>query len=351
MKTIYVTDLQKGMIINEETFLLLQADKLQDKTGKDYYKLVLKDKTGFIDAKIWSEALQNISVQVLKPGVFVCISGRVEDYKGVLQVNIATLVNVSQKDLENYLESSIFPVEKMMTILDEYINRITNKKIQELILNIINSPEYSSKFRNWPAASSIHHSFRSGLLQHIVEMLRIMDSLKEFYPNLNYDILTAGIILHDIGKLEELSSGLIIQYTAKGSVIGHITLGAIIFDRFAKDILDEETYIQILHLILSHHGSYEFGSPVLPMTIEAQVLTYIDNLSSKTKAVEVYLNKASSEDGFTDNCKWMNNIKFWNGKLSKTKDDLSGALYQDSNKLEENSNVENDNKDLGLTLF
>lgn len=182
-------------------------------------------------------------------------------------------------------------------------------------------------------------------------MLKIMDSLKEFYSNLNYDILTAGIILHDIGKLEELSSGLIIQYTTKGSVIGHITLGAIIFDRFAKDILDEETYTQILHLILSHHGSYEFGSPVLPMTIEAQVLTYIDNLSSKTKAVEVYLNKSLSEDGFTDNCKWMNNTKFWNGKLNKSKDDLSNTFYQNSDKSEENSNVKDNNNDLGLTLF
>lgn len=355
MKTIYVNNLTKNLIVENQTFLISYLENSNDKYGKEYIKLILGDKTGKIEAKIWNDALQSIPKDILKVGKLISVTGKVEDFKGLLQVNIKDVKEVDEKFLEEFLESSMFPLEVMLKMFENRISQITNHKIKEVIQKILKHPSIVGKFEYWPAASSVHHSFRSGLLQHILEMFELMDGLKKYYPDVNYDILSAGIILHDIGKLEELSGGIENSYTLKGSLIGHITLGAIIFNEVAKNILDEETYLHILHLILSHHGSLEFGSPVLPMTLEAHILSRLDDLSSKLRIAHSFVQKIPKGEYFSEYCKWLNNTKLWNGKTNTNSEDSFERLSSDSI-LSNNNNLSKDKNnnnfdDSSLSLF
>lgn len=332
MKTIYISSLQKGLVFENEAFLVISVEKVQDKTGKDYYKVVLGDKTGKIDGKIWNDKISGINTSILKSGKVLGVSGKVDDFKGIPQLNIFLVSEVDETVLEDFLESSMFPVEEMEKELQSKIEEIKDENIKKVILNILNHDPIKSKFKFWPAGNSVHHNFRSGMLQHILEMFDILESLKRFYPDANYDILSAGIILHDIGKVEELMGGINTGsgYTLRGSLIGHITLGSLIFHDFAKDVLPEEDYIHILHLILSHHGALEFGSPVFPATLEATILTHIDNLSSKTRTAENFLRRVPENENLTDYCRWLNNVRLWNGKLKVLNDQLEVVNKENS---------------------
>jgi 3'-5' exoribonuclease len=315
MKSLYVKDLTKSLIITGETFLIQDAQRAQDKNGNDYYKLVLSDKTGRVDAKIWSDKLVEIPRQLIKPGNLALISGKVEEYKGSSQVNIYGMAAVDETILDEFIESSKFNADEMMAELEKEINEIKKINLRDVLLSMINDKELNRKLKFWPAGRSVHHSFRSGMLQHILEMIAISKGLMKYYPEADYDILKAGIIMHDIGKLEELGNSPVgTEYSKKGSLLGHISIGLLLFHDFAKGKLDENTYLHICHLILSHHGSHEYGSPVLPSTTEAVMLTNIDNLSSKARTADDAVQKLrDSKEEFSDFNRWLGGVKIWNG--------------------------------------
>lgn len=172
-----------------------------------------------------------------------------------------------------------------------------------------------------PASKTVHHEFRSGLLQHILEMLEISRSLKRFYPTINYDVLTAGIVLHDIGKVQEFDySGIGVKYSTTGTLMGHINLGMLMFTKYAEGKIDHDTFEHICHLILSHHGSHEFGSPVLPATTEALALTNIDNLSAKTRTADTATTRITEGEEFSDYNKWLGGVRLWKKERIKKQD-------------------------------
>ncbi len=314
MKTIYVTDLQKNMIIANETFVICSVERAEDKNGKPYYKLVLGDKTGKISSKIWSDKLAQIESSALVEGNVVQVSAKIDEYKGSFQMNIMSLNDVDEGALDEFLESSEYDPDEMMNELLKEVENISHKGLKEVLVNILSDAEILRRFKYWPAAATVHHDFRSGLLQHVLEMLNFSKEISRFYPDINYDILKAGIIMHDMGKIYELdASGVSTSYTKIGTLVGHIVIGTQIFTQYAKGNLPDDVYLHVIHLILSHHGSFEFGCPVLPSTVEATVLTYLDNLSAKARTAAKARKNIAEGQSFSSGNNWLQGARIWKG--------------------------------------
>ncbi len=336
MKSIFIKDLIKNQIIESETFAVYESEKMQDKNGKPYYKILLGDKTGRIQAKIWNDRLPDCDLKALEIGKIIRVSGKVDEYKGSFQLTIFSASQVDEGALDDFLASSKYNADDMFQELLKEISELKDDGIKKVFHNIFSDTQLVAKFKYAVAASSIHHGFRSGLLQHILEMITISKSMKRFYPEINYDVLTAGIILHDIGKLEELdSSGLGTIYTKKGGLIGHIVLGVMLFEKYGGHELPENTFLHICHLILSHHGAIDMGSPVLPATAEALMLTNIDNLSSKSRSALDQVESIPEGSEFGKPYLFLQNARFWSGAKPASSDSQdSSAISNKGDSLE-----------------
>lgn len=316
MKILYVKDIVPGgPIITQETFAINEIRSAQDKNGRTYYDLVLADKTGRINAKIWPDSFDNVDKNALKAGKVVVVDAKIDQYKGVAQLSLLSLNAVDEAKLDEYMQSSEFPVDEMWAELQAVIASVQDQNIKQLLTNITSDPQVAEKLKYWPAAVTVHHDFRSGLLQHILEMLAAAEGLQKFYHTANFDIVKAGIILHDIGKVEELdASGPATVYSKRGSLIGHMVLGLEIIKRHLPEAFPENIFTHIEHIVLSHHGMYEYGSPVLPATVEALLVHNIDNVSADArKAAQALGNETLDNNGMSGYNKWMS-TRFWNGE-------------------------------------
>lgn len=360
MKSLYIKDLQKNQVFTNEVFLIYECEKREGKNGKTYCSLVIGDKTGKLQAKIWDDRLSLMDQNLLKKETLVSVSGKVDEFMGNLQVTIYEMVKVEDSDLQDFLETSEYDPDEMMNNILEIIENIQTPSIKKILSEIINDQEINQRLKFWPAAASVHHDFRSGLMQHILEMYEISQSLKRFYPNINYDILTAGIILHDIGKVYELDSSTIsVEYSKEGMLIGHIVKGVLLFESFGARSLPEDIYLHITHLILSHHGKKEYGSPILPSTVEAIMLTYIDNLSAKSRTAMKARNNVVEGEDFGSYNNFLDGVKLWRGGdlISSAEEDLPADLA-DKAAAKENESAETDqdisegsDEDLGQLTF
>lgn len=333
MKTFYVTDLTNGLSLSGEAFAIAEVMRMTDKYERPYLKLVLADKTGKVDAKIWNDALAKSDQKIFKEGSVILIDGSVEDYRGKIQVTITSAKRADESKLDDFIEKSQFDATEMMSELMSYIEKIEHKALRSVVQEMFQDEVFKTSYKFWPAAKSVHHDFRSGLLQHVLEMLNIAYSMKKFYPMANYDILTAGIILHDMGKFEEFSiNGISTEYSKKGILVGHIPLGALTFDKYAKGKLSEDLYYHMLHMILAHHGEQQYGSPIVPATIEAVMLSYIDRLSDKARCAVQAVEDISPGEEFGKYNPWMENARFWKGG---NYDDISEELEETLDKQNE----------------
>lgn len=284
MKNVYVDNLRVGDAVSGQTFAIYEAKRATDRNNNTYIDLVLSDKTGKIRAKVWSSSLPNVDKDAAKVGKVASIDGVVEDFKGNLQLNISSLRQVDETKVDEYIESSLFDPDSMMSELSEIIAGIGNSDIKQLLQSMLGDQDFAQKLKYWPAATSYHHEFRSGLLQHVLEGLALASGMERFYPSLDFDIVRAGIILHDLGKLEEIdASGFAPRYTVKGSVLGHLYIGTEMLDKYFPENGDARIKMHLKHIILSHHGEKEKGSPVLPATGEAMLVSQIDDTSAKAR--------------------------------------------------------------------
>lgn len=297
MKTSYVTDLLSEQTIT--SFFLVHEKELRNtREGKAYLRLELGDRSGTIEARMWDQ-FETVARDINRDD-FVKVQGRVELYKNrpqlaVLQVRLAKPEEI---DLTDYLPHTKGDVEKMWTDLRRHAESIANPWLKKLVLGVISEPEITRCYKRAPAAKTMHHAYLGGLLEHVISLCEMSRHVAAHYRELDVDLLLTAAILHDVGKLDELCYERAIGYTTQGQLLGHIVMeletvtNAI--GRIEGFPAPLKTVVQ--HLLISHHGQYEFGSPKQPMIREALVFHYLDDLDSKLAAVRVALASPSGDD-------------------------------------------------------
>lgn len=292
MERKYVEELTGGERI-ESVFLLRRCDLRQTRGGKFYLDMQVGDRTGVLPAKRWDadeslfEALRNADI--------VLVKGTVQTYRDSLQLVIDQIRTVRPEDVDisELLPHTERDIDAMWQTLLERAASIRDPYLKELLERMTGDEEIAEGFKSSPAAISYHHPFIGGLLEHTVSVLDLAEKILPNYPHIDRDLLLTGVILHDIGKMRELSSEVNFKYTDPGELLGHIVLGVLMVEDKVREIPEfpEDLLMKLQHLILSHHGAYEFGSPKLPMTIESIALHHLDNLDAKlnafTSAIEV----------------------------------------------------------------
>lgn len=264
-----------------------QAIIAQVTTGKtnganksNYLNIVLQDATGHIDAKLWSAT--DAQIKTFSQGTVVNGVGDIIRYNNNRQMKIISLevVDMSEEDKVIFLPKAPVDADQMMREIETFIRSIHNIKLYSITHTLFDT--YASKLKVYPAASRNHHEFVSGLLFHTLTMVKTANALCQIYPDLNRDLLIAGTVLHDIGKIFELSGPVTPTYTLEGNLLGHITIGENLIAATAKDLnIEGEEILLLQHLVLSHHGKNEYGSPILPAIKEAEVLFLIDNIDAR----------------------------------------------------------------------
>lgn len=283
-----IKELRLGEQFNDLRALVKSSSKRLS-NGKTFLVLTLQDNTGMVSTTIWSP--RPYDEDICQAGNYIRISGDVNQYLGALQLKISRLepyTLVSEDEYLEFLLASTIDINVLTKKLKAYISGIKNKEAHKLVSHIFE--KHYEIFIKHPAAKSMHHDYSSGLLQHTVKMadlaMAIYNNYKDIY-DINIDILISGVLVHDIGKTIELSSLPDTDYTLEGNLLGHIPMGFSLIRETAKELgLKGEAPILIEHMILSHHGEYEFGSPVLPRTIEAMLLNYIDLIDSKLESLD-----------------------------------------------------------------
>lgn len=299
-------------------FMVKQQTKAVSTNGSFYLSLVLQDNSGTLDAKMW--AISETDVQITQPGSIVRIYGQMQNYKGhpQLRINEIDTVEVSMKELEKFIPKAPADLDQMKKRLDEYIDMIKDEEIKRLTHTLIYN--YYDSYTKYPAAVTVHHAYLGGLMYHSLSICSMAIQVQKRYPYLSLDYLVSASLLHDIGKVKELSGYTVVNYTLDGNLIGHISLGAMmVYEEGRKEKMDEEKLSVIVHMILSHHGEYEYGSPKKPMTREAYVLHVLDDMDAKLECLRTSYD--STEEGeFTNRIQWLDNNLFYKAN-SLEKDD------------------------------
>ena len=296
--------MEKGIFINEITdgaeikglFLVRSARLATTRNGNPYLALQLADKTGEIGAKVWDNA------ETLAPacpeGGFVTVSGQAQSFQNALQIRVTDLAAVpaGAVDLADFVPRTVHDIDAMWRELRGFAGRIEDQDYRRLVADLLDDPELAGRFRQAPAAKHMHHAYLGGLLEHTLAIVRLADAVSRFYPDIDQDLLIAAAILHDIGKVLEFSYDTpAFDYSERGRLEGHLVLGAEFVSRRIErlDNFDERKATLVRHCILSHHGRLEFGSPTVPMILEALVLNLLDDLDAKAN----YLHRLAGEQG------------------------------------------------------
>lgn len=284
----YIGELREGERINE-VYLCKQKQTALTKAGKPYESLLLQDKTGTLDAKVWDPSSQGI--EECDALDYICVMGDVVSFQGTLQLNIKRLRKVSEGeyDPKEYLPVSEYDVEEMYRELQGYVKSLTNPYLKKLAGGLfLEDADFAKRFQFHSAAKSVHHGFVGGLLEHTLSVTRLCVFFADTYSILNRDLLVTSALLHDIGKLEELSVFPANDYTDEGQLLGHIAMGMEIvgmriraIDGFPRKLANE-----LKHCILAHHGELEYGSPKKPALPEAVALNFADNLDAKMETMK-----------------------------------------------------------------
>jgi 3'-5' exoribonuclease len=302
MERKFIADLKPGDSF-QQAFLIRDIQLRTQRTGNFYLDLELMDRTGVASAKFWdaSQALY----EAFAADDFVLAKGRAETYRNKLQLVVSDLRKLapSEADVAEFLPQTKKDLAALVARLREVAADIEDEHLRKLLAAFLDDAELVSRFRRAPAGVSIHHACLGGLLEHTAAVVELALRLADLYPNLNRGLLVAGAILHDIGKVESFDYTRGFRYSDAGGLIGHLPLGASMIEHRAEKIegFPRPLLEQLLHLIYSHHGQYEFGSPVLPATAEAIALHYIDNLDAKLAAFETaVLEDWNEQDNWTE---------------------------------------------------
>ncbi len=296
MDKVFIKDL-KPSISFKSTFLVKEKNLSVDKKGNPFLLVVLSDKTGSIDARVWDQA-ESMN-EMFEVDDFVLVKGVVQKFQNRNQAVIHGLEILSPTSVKiaDFLPTTQFDIEKMFDDLMEIVKTVEDAHIQTLLFNTLKDPEVHPLFKRCPAAKTVHHAYIGGLLEHTLSMCRVMCAISPLYPQLNRDLLIFGCIYHDIGKIWELSFDTDIGYTDVGRLVGHIPMGSELVERKAKEISHFPFELKniLKHIVLSHHGLLEYGSPKRPKFLEAVIVGMIDDLDSKMQSLTQLLETQSTE--------------------------------------------------------
>jgi 3'-5' exoribonuclease len=272
----------------EEVFLVTDKQLRANRNGNLYLQLELRDRTGAISARLWNAGEHLF--RSFEAGDFLLVKGKVQLFQGALQMILSHLDRVAPEKVEtaDFLPHTEKDVSKLYERLRSQLTKLSNPHLRALAECFLMDQEFVQAFCRCPAGIRNHHAYVGGLLEHVVTLLDAADRLAPLYPEVDRDLLAMGIFLHDIGKVRELSYDRSFSYSDEGQLIGHLVIGVEMLNDRVKGVSDltgepfpTELLLRLKHMILSHHGTHEFGSPRLPMTPEAIALHHLDNLDAK----------------------------------------------------------------------
>jgi 3'-5' exoribonuclease len=300
-----------------ELFLLIKSStKGIASNGKPFLTLILQDQSGDIEAKLWDASdddVKNYAAQNI-----VKIQGELQNYRGKNQLKIRQIRMALPNDtvkLSDFLATAPLSRDEMTGMLTQYIFEMKNPNIQRITRHLIK--KYQKEFLEFPAATKNHHEFVSGLAYHVVSMLNLAKAISSLYPSLDRDLLYAGVILHDLGKVMELSGPISTVYTVEGNLLGHISIMVNEIGKAADELgISGEEIMILQHLVLSHHGKAEWGSPKPPLIKEAEILHYIDNIDAKMNMLDRALERVKPGE-FTERIFALDNRSFYKPTFHK----------------------------------
>lgn len=310
----FIQDLRENDFIKNEIYLCKSKQILTGKSGKSYVSMVLQDKTGTIDAKIWDFSSEIEQYDAMD---FVHIDARVNSFQDSLQLNVSKIYKGREGEYypEDYFPVTSKDVETMYREIKDYIGALKDTYLKALAEEFfINDTDFIKKFKVHSAAKSVHHGFVGGLLEHTLSVVKLCDYYTTSYPILNKDLLITAALFHDIGKMEELSTFPENDYTIDGQLLGHIFIGANkvsnqikMMGKFPPKLADE-----LLHCILAHHGELEYGSPKKPATVEAMALHFADNTDAKLQTMTELLSSGDPK------VEWMGYQKLFESNIMRS---------------------------------
>lgn len=263
------------------------------KNGRSYMTLKLMDCTGEVEGRIW-DRVDEMSARFDKDD-FVQVSGKASLYMGKMQLVVQELARVEESDVEiaDFLPVSARPVSEMVDELVSLVESFSDADLKRLMQAFLADDEFMAAYRRAPAAKTMHHVYLGGLLEHSLAVAALADDIAHRYRDINRDLLIAGALLHDVGKVAELSYQRSFEYTDAGKLLGHIMIGVELVDAKLRALRDfpQEVAVHLKHLLLSHHGQYEYGSPKRPKTMEAVILNFLDDLDSKINGVRTHIER------------------------------------------------------------
>ena len=300
MKKQFIAEIKAGDWV-DDIFVLSEKILSQKRDGDNFLNVTISDKSGTLKGVVWDNVDQ-IAAGITS-GDFVYVNGSVSEYKGALQVVIKKMEPFPSDriDPSDFLPQTSRNIEDMFERLVKRANSITTDYLKALIDAFLNDREFVNKFKTAPAAKKMHHAYIGGLLEHTVSMTSLADKISGHYGGVNRDLLLTGAILHDIGKIDEFDYRSKIDYSDKGRLLNHIVIGIKMVDDKLSGInnFPEDQMLLLKHMIVSHHGTREFGSPEPPKTIEAVLLNYIDEIDSKVKAVRDFIASEDPDETWT----------------------------------------------------
>lgn len=299
-KHLFIKDLKPKDVVRT-SFLVKYKAMAASKNGKPYLTMILADRTGDIDTRVWDRAEELGSM--FQEGEVVAVSGKAHEFKNRLQLVVDQLIPLPSEEVElnDYLPEGPANLDGIFEELVEIFRGLKNPWVKDVSLALLNDPEIAPRYKVCPAAKTIHHAFLGGLLCHSLQLIKVIEAILPLYPMIDRDLMIFGAAFHDFGKIFELSYQGNFGYTDEGRLVGHITIGATLLDRKIQGMpgFPKELEYQLKHLILSHHGRLDYGSPKRPATLEAQLLHHLDDMDSKMNSIHTFMVNEKNEARWT----------------------------------------------------
>ncbi len=300
MKNQFINEIKAGNFV-DDIFVLSEKTMSQKRDGNNFLNVTLTDKTGALKGVIWDN-VEQISANSTS-GDFVRIQGNVNEYRGAFQLVIKNMEKCSADMIDplDFLPVTHRDIDSMFERLQMITSSIGTPYLKKLVQAFLNDKEFVRNFKAAPAAKKMHHAYIGGLLEHTLSMVSLSDKVASHYSGIDRDLLLTGAILHDIGKIREFEYQFKIDYSDEGRLLSHIVVGLEMIDEKLSEIEDfpKDKMLLLKHMIVSHHGSREFGSPEPPKTIEAVVLNYIDEIDSKVKGIRDFIDSEDPNETWT----------------------------------------------------